>query len=105
MNEYKIGYFDDVVNIEDYIEKNGEFISNSEIVDILNEQDKTIQELKKTMKGVAELLSIEVDLFSNKATEHDINAYIEVKEFDNKDAYYMAVGIKEAIKILRGDVE
>ena len=49
-----------------------------------------------------ELLSEEVDLFSDKATEHDINAYVELKELDNKDAFYMATATKKAIKILKG---
>ncbi len=75
------------------------------IVDKLNSQEETIQRLKRIMKDVAELLSIEADLFSDKAIEHDINAYIELKEFDNKDAYYMAVSIKKAIKMLKSDVE
>ena len=52
-----------------------------------------------------ELLSEEVDLFSDKATEHDINAYVELKELDNKDAYYMAKATKTAIRLLKGDVE
>jgi len=80
-------------------------MSDEQVVDLLNEQEETIQRLKRTMKDVAELLSIEADLFSDKAIEHDINAYIELKEFDNKDAYYMAVSIKKAIKMLKGDVE
>lgn len=80
-------------------------IDKKDMVCLLNEQEETIQRLKRTMKGVAELLSTEADLFSDKATEHDINAYIELKEFDNKDAYYMAVSIKKAIKMLKGDVE
>lgn len=47
MSEYKIGYFDDVVDVDDYIERNGEFISNSEVVDILNNQEEEIKELEK----------------------------------------------------------
>ena len=47
MSKYKIGYFDDIVDVDDYIERNGEFISNSEIVDILNEQEEEIKELEK----------------------------------------------------------
>ena len=60
-----------------------------------NEQSKSI------VKEVIELLSEEVDLFSDKATEHDINAYIELKELDNKDAYYMATATKKAIQKLK----
>lgn len=59
------------------------------------------EQLKQTMHEVAELLSEEVDLFSDKATEHDINAYVELREFDNKDAYYMATSTKKAIQMLK----
>ena len=62
------------------------------------------EQLKQTMKEVSELLSDEVDLFSDKATEHDINAYMELKQLDNKDAYCMAKATKKAIKMLKGDV-
>lgn len=65
---------------------------------------KENEQLKSVVKKVIELLSEEVDVFSDKATEHDINAYIELKELDNKDAYYMATATKEAIKLLRGIV-
>ena len=59
------------------------------------------EQLKSTIKEVIELLSEEVDLFTDKATEHDINAYIELKEFDNKDAFYVAITTKKAIKMLK----
>ena len=59
------------------------------------------EQLKSRIKEVTELLSEEVDLFSDKATEHDINAYVELKELDNKDAYYMATATKKAIKMLK----
>lgn len=68
---------------------------------IMNELDDENEQLKSRIKEVIELLSEEVDLFSDKATEHDINAYIELKELDNKDAYYMAIATKKAIKMLR----
>ena len=57
--------------------------------------------LKQTIKGVYEILSIDVDVFSDKATKHDINAYIELRELDNKDAYYIAKGTKKAIELLK----
>ena len=63
--------------------------------------EKENEQLKSTIKEVTELLSEEVDLFSDKATEHDINAYVELKELDNKDAYYMATATKKAIKMLK----
>ena len=62
---------------------------------------KENKQLKLTIKEVTELLSEEVDLFSDKATEHDINAYVELKELDNKDAFYMATATKKAIKMLK----
>ena len=68
-----------------------------------HEQKEENEQLKQTMHEVGELLSEEVDLFSDKATEHDICAYVELREFDNKDAYYMATATKKAIKILKGD--
>ena len=71
------------------------------IVNKLNELSDENEQLKSTIKEVTELLSDEVDLFSDKATEHDIIAYVELKELDNKDAYYMATATKKAIKILK----
>lgn len=62
---------------------------------------KENEQLRKTIKEVIELLLEEVDLFSDKATEHDIIAYKEMNEFDNKDAYYMCVSTKKAIKMLQ----
>lgn len=59
------------------------------------------EQLKQTIKEVLELLKEEVDLFSDKAIEHDIQAYIELGELDNKDAYYMAISTKKAIKLLK----
>ena len=76
-------------------EKSLKFCRNIDTLTIENEQ------LKSTIKEVTELLSDEVDLFSDKATEHDINAYVELKELDNKDAYYMATATKKAIKMLK----
>lgn len=63
------------------------------------------KELKQVIKEVLKLLEEEVDLFSDKATEHDINAYIELRELDNKDAYYMAISTKKAIKLLKEVIE
>lgn len=71
----------------------------------IKELSEENEQLKQTMQEVAELLSEEVDLFSDKATEHDMCAYVELKELDNKDAYYMAISTKKAIKMLKGDVE
>ena len=78
---------------------------SQKVCDKLNNILDENEQLKQTIKEVTELLSEEVDLFSDKATEHDINAYVELKELDNKDAYYMAISTKKAIKMLKGDVE
>ena len=70
----------------------------------------------------AEDLSIEVEEFENGVRVDSVqilsggliienvdalplNAYIELKELDNKDAYYMATATKKAIRMLKGDVE
>ena len=68
----------------------------------MNDLNDENEQLKSTIKEVTELLSEEVELFSDKATEHEINAYVELKELDNKDAFYMATATKKAIKILKG---
>lgn len=65
------------------------------------ELEEENEQLQKTIKEVIELLLEEVDLFSDKATEHDIIPYKEMNEFDNKDAYYMCVSTKKAIKMLQ----
>ena len=75
------------------------------IVELLNQLHEENIQLKSTMKEVTELLEEEVDLFSDKAVEHDINAYVELREFDNKDAYYMATSTKKAIKMLKEDLD
>ena len=72
-----------------------------EIVELLNALHEENQSLKQGINEVKELLLEEVDVFSDKATEHDINAYIELKELDNKDAYYIATATKKSIKILK----
>ena len=66
---------------------------------------KENEQLKQVIKEVLKLLEEEVDIFSDKATEHDIQAYIELGELDNKDAYYMAVSTKKAIKLLKEVIE
>lgn len=88
-------------NSLDFIEMLGDCLEAEEIVDLLNCLNDENEQLKSTIKEVIELLSEEVDLFTDKATEHDINAYIELKELDNKDAFYMAIATKKAIKILK----
>ena len=93
MSEKRFGYGE--TDLFEWVEDNGEMISTKECVNKLNEQQATINK-------VYELLE-EADIFSDKATEHDIKAYIELQEFDNKDAYYLACGIKKAIKLLKGD--
>lgn len=77
----------------------------NKIVDENNQLRKENEQLKSVVNEVIELLSEEVDVFSDKATEHDINAYIELNELDNKDAYYMATATKKAIKLLKGVVD
>ena len=78
---------------------------NEQISDWIERHSKDILKIgeqQATINKVYELLE-EADIFSDEATEHDINAYIELRKFDNKDAYYLACGIKKAIKLLKGD--
>jgi len=72
-----------------------------EVVDVLNNLSEENEQLKQTIKEVYGILCIDVDVFSDKATEHDINAYVELRELDNKDAYYMAKGTKKAMELLK----
>jgi hypothetical protein len=69
-----------------------------EKLNTLHDENK---ELKLRIREVTNILSEEVDIFSEKTTEHDINAYLELKELDNKDAYYMATATKKAIQLLK----
>lgn len=64
--------------------------------------NKENEQLRQTMQKVCELLEEEVDLFSDKATEHDVIAYCEMQDFDNKDAYYICTATKKAIQMLKG---
>ena len=84
---------------------NGEMLKTNEVVDILMEQDSEIKRLKRVIKEVSELLYYEVDLFSDKATEHDTIAYRELMTMDNKDAYTIATATKKAIKQLKEAIE
>ena len=68
---------------------------------LLNELNDENEQLISTIKEVIELLSEEVDLFIDKATEYDINGYIKLKELDDKDAFYMVIVTKKAIKMLK----
>ena len=80
-----------------YVDKN----ELEQLIENYQQLEKENEQLKSRIKEVTELLSEEVDLFSDKATEHDINAYMELKELDNKDAFYMATATKKAIRMLK----
>ena len=109
--------------------RRGDFVcfanDTATLVDLLNLQDKRITHQKwviekekgyvdalekqsKNYKGkleqVLELLT-EADLFSDNATEHDISAYVDMLEFDNKDAYLIACNMKKCIEILKGVID
>lgn len=62
------------------------------------------EELEQIIKEAYNILQ-EADLFSDKATNHDTIAYKEMLKMDNKDAYTIANGIKEALKILKEMIE
>lgn len=70
-----------------------------------SELKKENEELKKTIREVCKLLIKEVDIFSDEATENDLKAYGEMLQFDNKDAYYIAVATKKAIELLKKELK
>ena len=95
--------YEEVARIFFEIKETGEQIEGShQIQKWINNLFNENEQLKQSITEVVELLSEEVDLFSDKATEHDINAYIELKELDNKEAFYMATATKKAIRMLKG---
>ena len=61
---------------------------------------KENSDLRQNITIIKDLLS-ECDLFSDKATKHDIIAYKEMRQFDNKDAYCICTAIKKAIEKLK----
>lgn len=63
------------------------------------EAKKENSDLRQNIKIIKDLLS-ECDLFSDKATEHDIIAYRELHKFDNKDAYSIACAIAKIKKVI-----
>ena len=63
------------------------------------EVKKENSDLRQNIKIIKDLLS-ECDLFSDKATEHDIIAYRELHKFDNKDAYSIACAIAKIKKVI-----
>ena len=106
------------------------FLNWGDIVDLLNEQQSIItglnkqieqlnlaiddllshtscEEVKKENSDLRQNITIikdllsECDLFSDKATKHDIIAYKEMRQFDNKDAYCICTAIKKAIEKLK----
>lgn len=101
MGEKRFSWDGDILfdNLE--LRELGNCLEARDIADLLNKLYEKNEKLRQTIKEVQELLTEEVDLFSDKATEHDIIAYKEMNDFDNKDAYYMCVSTKKAIKMLQ----
>jgi len=119
--QFKLSKYATPSSVSYFCDENGRML-NKEVVKVLNEQSSIIrrdemsiktmmsnmekleeenEQLRKTINEVIELLLEEVDLFSDKATEHDIIAYNEMNQFDNKDAYYMCISTKKAIQMLK----
>ena len=101
--EYKIA-IDELITDYKKLEKENEQLHLA-IEDLLThtsceEVKKENSDLRQNIKIIKDLLS-ECDLFSDKAIEHDIIAYKEMNQFDNKDAYYMCISTKKAIKMLQ----
>lgn len=79
MNEYKVRYFDDIVDVDDYIEKNGEFISNSEVVDILNEQEEEIRRLNHFVKIATSIIEWNIVPQIRRSWQNYLNKAGDVK--------------------------
>lgn len=61
--------------------------------------------LRQTIKSVYELLTIQVDVFTDEAVKNDNIAYKELLKLDNKDANIMATATKQAIKLLKMELK
>ena len=83
----------------------GNIYSEIQVRNLLNKYDEENKQLKSIIKEAVKLLSEEVDVFSDKATEHDLMAYRELQQLDNKDAYDIATATKTVIKMLNGLVK
>lgn len=73
-----------------------EELGTSKVVKLLNALAEENEQLRNAIQSFLK----EADIFSEKATEHDIIAYREIKHFDNKDAYYLACAIAELKKVI-----
>lgn len=57
-NKYIVRYFDEPLNIDSYIEYNGEYLDASTIVDILNTYEKENKELYEENKRLRKILNV-----------------------------------------------
>lgn len=48
--QYKVGFFDDPTDVDDYVECDGKYLTSSDVVVLLNEQEETIQRLKAQLE-------------------------------------------------------
>lgn len=55
-NKYTVGYFDESIDIDSYIEYNGEYLDASNVVDILNTYEEENEELYEENKRLREIL-------------------------------------------------
>lgn len=84
--------------ISEWIEQHSKDIAK------ISEQNKLIQNLKEENDELKEKLDnirrevINIDMFSDEALNHDIIAYREMHEFDNKDCYDIAWAIEKISK-------
>ena len=87
INNTLIGYFCDT--------KTKQTLEIDDIEKLLNEQENKLNQVLNMLE--------EADIFTDDAIKHDTIAYKEMLKFDNKDAYDIACGIKEAIKVIKDD--
>lgn len=85
----------------DYLKKSRREFDIKKVQKLTNENEG----LRQTIKAVYELLTIQIDVFTDEAVKNDNTAYRELLELDNKDAQIIASATKQAIKLLKMELK
>lgn len=85
----------------DYLKKSRREFDIKKVQKLANENEG----LRQTIKSVYEILTIQVDVFTDEAVKNDNTAYKELLKLDNKDANIMATATKQAIKLLKMELK
>lgn len=68
--QYKVGFFDDPTDVDDYVECDGKYLTSSDVVVLLNEQEEEIKSLKLENKLLLEEM---------KEIRDKLTIYLEIK--------------------------